>query len=115
MKARFNQVQRRRCRQFPFRERLDGRPKAQRQDRRERVVQLIYAHIPPAAILAADKHLRAQTNFEQRVQQCWLDQDCRTGAALGDWIRAECAEVQKLCQALLSWNAHGPESSAIST
>lgn len=63
MKARFNHVQRRACRQSPLRRPHDGRSKAQQQTGCEGVVQLIYAHFPPAAVLAAEKHLRAQTNI----------------------------------------------------
>lgn len=114
MKAQFNDVQRSPCRQSSHQTRLDGRFKAQQRDRRESAVQLIYAHIPPAAVLAAEKHLRAQTNIEQRVQQLWFDRGRRPVGALGDWLRAECEEVQQLCQALVNRNAHEPEPGNIS-
>ena len=102
MKAQSNRVPRRTCRRSPFQARPDGQQKVQQQKQRESAVQLIYAHIPPAVVLAADKHLRAQTNIEQRAHQLWLSRGCRPVGDLGDWLRAECEEVQKLCQALLS-------------
>jgi hypothetical protein len=93
--------------------RLKGRSKAQPRDRHEDTIQLIYAHLPPAVVLAAEQHLRAQTNIEQRAHQLWFAQGCRTGVALGDWIQAECEVVQKLCQALLSRNTREPEPDAV--
>jgi len=109
MKAQFNHAQRRMCRKSSRQARLDGQPKAQRRDRHEDTIQLIYAHLPPAVVLAAEQHLRAQTNIEQRAHQLWFAQGCRPGAALSDWVRAECEMVQNLCQALLSRNTREPE------
>lgn len=108
MKEQFNHVQRRTSRRSPVQARFDGRLKAQQQKQRESAVQLIYAHIPPAVVLAAEKHLRAQTNIEQRARQLWLSRGCRPVGDLGDWLRAECVEVQKLCQALLNRNSCEP-------
>jgi len=109
MKAQFNPVRRRMCRKSHRQARLDGRSKAQQRNRREDTIQLIYAHLPPAVVLAAEQHLRAQTHIEQRAHQLWFAQGCRPGGALGDWIRAECEVVQNLCQALLSRNTREPE------
>ena len=114
MKAHFNPVQRRMCRKSPLQARLEGRPKAQQRDRLEDTIQLIYAHLPPAVVLAAEQHLRAQTNIERRAHQLWLAQGCRAGVALNDWIRAECEVVQNLCQALLSRNSREPEPDSVS-
>jgi hypothetical protein len=114
MKSQFNPVQRRMCRKSPSQARLDGRAKAQQRDRREATIQLIYAHLPPAVVLAAEQHLRAKTNIEQRARELWFTQGCRPGGALGDWIRAECEVVQKLCQALLNRNTREPETSLVS-
>jgi hypothetical protein len=108
MKAQFNTVLRRTCRKSPFQARLNGQPKAQ-QHPHENTVQLIYAHLPPAVILATEQHLRAQTNIEQRAHQLWFAQGCRPGGALGDWLRAECEVVQDFCQTLLSRNTREPE------
>lgn len=110
MKAQFNPVQRRMCRKPPLQARVDSRPKAQPRGRHEDTIQLIYAHFPPAVVLAAEQHLRAQTNIEQRAHQLWFAQGCRPGGGLGDWIRAECEVVQNLCQALLSRNTREPDS-----
>jgi len=109
MKAQFNPVQQRTYRKSPLQARLNGQPKAQQRDRHEDTIQLIYAHLPPAVVLAAEQHLQAQTNIEQRAHQFWFAQGCRPGTALSDWVRAECEVVQNLCQALLSRNTREPE------
>ena len=109
MKAQFNPVQWRMCRKSPFQARLNGQPKAQQQEPHEDPVQLIYAHLPPAVILATEQHLQAQTNIERRAHQLWFAQGCRAGVALNDWIQAECEVVQDLCQSLLSRNNREPE------
>ena len=114
MKAQFNSVQRRLCRKSPRQARLDGRSKAQQRDRHEDTTQLIYAHLPPAVVMAAEQHLRAQTNIAQRAHELWFAQGCRPGGALGNWIRAECEVVQKLCQALLTPNTQEPEPPLVS-
>ncbi|MGO9588199.1 MAG: DUF2934 domain-containing protein [Limisphaerales bacterium] len=114
MKARFNPVQRRICRKSPLQAQFNGRSKAQHQDRHEDTIQLIYAHLPPAVVLATEQHLRAQTHIEQRAHQLWFAQGCRLGGALDDWIRAECEVVQNLCQAFLSRNTRKLEPGAVS-
>jgi hypothetical protein len=113
MKAQFNPVLRRTCRKSPFQAQLNGQPKAQ-QHSHENTVQLIYAHLPPAVILATEQHLRAQTNIEQRAHKLWFAQGCRPGDALGDWLRAEYEVVQNLCQALLSQNPRESEPDPVS-
>jgi hypothetical protein len=113
MKAQFNSVQRRMCRKPPRPARLDDRSRSQQLDGHEDTVQLIYAHLPPAVVLATEQHLRVQTNIEQRAHQLWFAQGCRPGDAFGDWIRAECEVVQNLCQALLSRNTREPETSPV--
>jgi hypothetical protein len=97
------------CRAVPRQAQLDDRLKPQPWPRDEGTVQLIYAHLPPAAILAAGQHLRAQTNIEQRAHQLWFARGYGAGDALADWIRAECEVVQNLCQALLSRSSREPE------
>ena len=114
MKTQFNPVLRRTCRKSSRPARLDGRTKAQQREPNEHTVQLIYAHLPPAVVLAAEQHLRAQTNIEQRAHELWFAQGCRPGGALGDWIRAECEVVQNLCQALLNRNHREPETELVS-
>ena len=109
MKATLNQVRRRLCRKSSLPARLDGPPKAEPRKRHQESIQLIYAHFPPAAVLAAEQHLRAQTNIERRAHQLWFAQGCRAGVALNDWVRAECEVVQDFCQALLSRNTREPE------
>ena len=74
-------------------------------------MQLIYAHFPPAAILAAERHLRAQTRIEQRAHQFWLAAGGRPGNAWADWLRAEREVVQNLCAALRSGNLLQPQTS----
>jgi hypothetical protein len=110
MKAPFNSFRPKRCRKSPLPVRRNSRPEALRRGRHENSIQLIYAHLPPAVVLAAGQHLRAQTNIEQRAHQLWFAQGCRPGGALGDWLRAECEVVQKLCEALLHRNLQKPET-----
>ncbi len=85
-----------------------GRPtrrsRTQHRARSEETAQLIYAHLPPAAVLATEQHLRAQTQIEQRAQQLWYAKGGCSGGALGDWLRAEREVVQNLCEALLHRN-----------
>ena len=114
MKAQFNAVLRRTCRKSPLQAQCSDRAKAQQQNPHENTVQLIYAHLPPAVILATEQHLRAQTNIERRAHQLWFAQGCRAGVALNDWVRAEYEVVQNLCQALLSRNTREPESDSVS-
>jgi hypothetical protein len=114
MNAQFNPAQRRVCRKSSRQARFDDRSKAQRRNRHEDTVQLIYAHLPPAVVLATEQHLRAQTNIEQRAHQLWFAQGRRPGGALGDWIRAECEVVQNLCQALLIRNSGRAETGLVS-
>ncbi len=79
---------------------------AQRKHRRETAVQLVYAHLPPATVLAVEQHLRAQTQIEQRAEQLWFAAIGRPVGALNDWLRAEREVVNKLCDALLQRNQH---------
>src|SRR5208282_6042382 len=72
MKAQFKSVQRRMCRKPPLQARVDSRPKAQPRDRHEETIQLIYAHLPPAVVLAPEQYLRAQTHIEQWAHQFGL-------------------------------------------
>lgn len=109
MKAHFHSVRRRLCRKSHQQTRFGDPPKAPGRDRQEETVQLIYAHLPPAVVLAAGQHLQAQTNIERRAHQLWFDRGCRAGGALADWLQAECETVQKLCQALLNGNTREPE------
>lgn len=114
MKTQFKTVQKRMCRKFPRQPRLDGQINVRQGEQNEDTMQLIYAHLPPAIVLATEQHLRAQTNIEQRAHELWFAQGCRPGGALGDWIRAECEVVQHLCQALLSRKAREPEPAPVS-
>ena len=85
----------------PFhRARPDCRPETQRPDGQPARVQLIYAHLPPATILATRQHLRAQTRIEQRAQQLWFTGKARSADALNHWLRAEQEVVRELCAAL---------------
>jgi hypothetical protein len=104
MKAPFNPVRPKLCRKSPLPSQRNGRPEAPRRGRHEDTIQLIYAHLPPAVVLAAGQHVQAQTNIEQRAHQLWFSRGCRPGSALGDWIRAESEVVQNLCRALLGRN-----------
>jgi hypothetical protein len=109
MKAQFNSVRRRMCRKIHPQTRSGDRPNAQPRDRHEETVQLIYAHLPPAVVMAAGQHLLAQTNIERRAHQLWFDRGCCAGGALADWLQAECEMLQNLCQALLNGSAREPE------
>ena len=95
-----------------FPARPDRRSRTQSRARPEETAQLIYAHLPPAAVLATEQHLRAQTQIEQRAQQRWYARGGCSGGALGDWLRAEREVVQNLCDALLRRNLWKPESAA---
>ena len=63
-------------------------------------IQLIYAHLPPASVLAAEQHLRSQTQIEQRTEQLWFARHGRPATAWIDWLQKERKVVQKLCAAL---------------
>jgi hypothetical protein len=114
MKTQSNPVQRKACRKPPLQVRLDGRPRTQPRDRHPDTIQLVYAHLPPAVVLATEQHLRTQTNIEQRAHQLWFARGCLPGSALGDWLRAEGEMVQSLCQALLGRNTREPELAPVS-
>ena len=92
------------CRKPCFPARPDFHANTQRRARKEATTQLIYAHFPPAAVLAAEQHLRAQTQIEQRAQQLWFARGRRPESALGDWLQAERELVQELCAALQHQN-----------
>jgi len=99
--------------QKPFpRSRFVDRCTGQRQDHHPDTIQLIYAHLPPAVILATEQHLRAQTQIEQRAQQLWFERGSRPGNALNDWLRAEREVVQNLCAALRHRRIPEPEAAA---
>ena len=114
MKTQLNPVQRKTCRKSPLQARLNGQLKAQQRDRHEDTIQLIYAHLPPAVVLATEQHLRAQTHIKRRAHQLWFDQGCRAGVALNDWVQAEYEVIQNLCHALLSRNTLEPEPDPVS-
>ena len=114
MKSQSNPVRRRVCRKIHRQTRPDGRTNARQRDQNEDAALLIYAHLPPAVVLATEQHLRVQTNIEQRARELWFAQGCRPGGTLGDWIRAECEVVQQLCQALLDRNHREPETGLVS-
>jgi hypothetical protein len=110
MKTPLNLVPRQMCRR-PFRQtQPDDRRRVQRQDHREETIQLIYAHLPPAVVLATEQHLRAQTQIEQRAQQLWFARDGRSVSALSDWLQAEREVVRQLCDALRHPGNREPES-----
>lgn len=90
-----------------------GRAKAQNTNHRERPVQLVYASLPPAAVLAVEQHLRVQTQIEQRARQLWLAAVSRPVAAANDWLRAEREVVNELCRALRHPDHRPPEPAAI--
>jgi len=89
---------------------LAGRRSAQHPEPARKNFQLIYVHLPPAAILATELHLRAQTQIEQREQHLWFAGDRAPGGAMKDWLRAEQEVVMALCRALLRPGAHEPQS-----
>jgi hypothetical protein len=113
MTTQSNLDQRRMCRKSPRLARLDGQTNARQRDQSKDTTQLIYAHLPPAVVLATEQHLRAQTKIEQRARELWFNQGCLPGNALGDWIRAEYDVVQQLCQALLGRNHREPETGLV--
>ena len=114
MKTQSNVVQLKICPKSPRPARLGGQTNVRRRDQNEKTTQLIYAHLPPAIVLATEQHLRAQTNIEQRARELWFTQGCQPGGALGYWIRAECEVVQQLCQALLNRNPGREETGLVS-
>lgn len=83
------------------RSRWKWQARAPREDRDEETVQLIYAHLPPATVLAMEQHLRAQTRIEQRAQRLWFAAVGRPAGTIEAWVRAERDVVQELCDALL--------------
>ena len=83
MKTQFNPVLRRTCQKSSPPARLDDRSKAQQSEPHENTVQLIYAHLPPAVVLAAEQHLRAQTNIEQRAHELWFSPRLPSGRRAG--------------------------------
>jgi len=114
MKTQSNLIQRRMRRKSARPARPYGKARARQRDQNENATQLIYAHLPPAIVLATEQHLRAQTNIEQRARELWFAQGRRPGNALGDWIRSECEVVQQLCQALLNRNPGRAETGLVS-
>ena len=90
---------------YPTHKRRKGRscglPKERRPNRPGKTMQLIYAHLPPATVLAMEQHLRAQTQIQQRAQHLWLSGNNRVENTLENWLRAEREVVQNLCTALL--------------
>jgi hypothetical protein len=79
---------------------------------RQETVQLIYAHLPPAVILATGQHLLAQAQIEQRAHQIWLASNSRAEDTLNNWLRAEREVVDNLCAALSQKHIKEPESDA---
>lgn len=93
-----------------FQKRHNGRSRAHHSSRAKKAIQFIYAHLPPAIILATAQHIRAQTQIEQRAQQIWFAGNDRPENTLDNWLRAEREVVQNLCEALLHRNVQEPES-----
>jgi len=110
MKAAFNLIRPKASRKRFRPARLAARPKAQRRSCPAKTLQMIYAQLPPAFVLAAEHHLRAQTQIEQRAQQLWFAGGGRPEGALENWLQAEREVVQKLCEALRPRNFREPES-----
>jgi len=110
MNAQLEPAPRRMCRRPFVRAQFDNRRREQRRNHREESIQLIYAHLPPATVLATEQHLRAQTQIEQRAHQLWFAKGGHPSGALNDWLRAEREVVQKLCDALLHRDNREPES-----
>ena len=110
MKALPDRLSQRKCRTYFRPAQLDRRPGAQPRADAGGTVQLIYAHLPPAVVLATEQHLRAQTRIEQRAQQLWFAGGCQPGQALQDWLQAEREVVHHLCAALRHGNAPEPET-----
>jgi hypothetical protein len=75
-----------------------------------KTIQLIYAHLPPASILATGQHLLAQTQIEQRAHQLWQAGNGHPEDSLNDWLRAERETVEKLCLALAQKGGKETES-----
>ena len=82
---------------------------------REHPVQLVYAYLPPAMVLAADQHLRAQTRIEQRAQQLWLSSVGLPADVVNNWLNAEHEVVSELCRALSLPTQPQPELAALHT
>jgi len=100
MNPTFNPAPRKTCRKPFHPSRLDRQPETQRPNAPADNIQLIYAHLPPATIMATEQHLRTQTRIEQRAQQLWFVGKNRSEDALNHWLRAEQEVVQELCAAL---------------
>jgi hypothetical protein len=88
----------------------NDRSKAHHQSRTKQTIQFIYAHLPPAVILATGQHLRAQTQIERWAQQLWFAENGRSEDTLDNWLRAEREVVQNLSEALLHRNGQESES-----
>ena len=110
MKTLLDRIPQRKCRKHFRPVRLDRRPGTQLRADAGETVQLIYAHLPRAVVLATEQHLRAQTRIEQRAQQLWFAGGCQPGQALQDWLQAEREVVRHLCVALQRENAPEPET-----
>ncbi len=64
-----------------------------------KAIQIIYSHLPPAAVLAREQRLRNPTRLEQRTEQLWFGG--KAGAnGWQDWLRTERKLARKLCRAL---------------
>ena len=94
------------------RSRFENRSNGRHRDRRPNTIQLVYAHLPPAVIMATGQHLRAQTQIEKQAHQLWFERGSRPGDALGNWLRAEREVVRELCAALLPRHPQEPEVTA---
>ena len=70
----------------------------------KRCVQVIYAHLPPAMVLAGQQHFRAQTSLEQAVSRRWFAREDQQGGGWDSWLRKEREVVNQLCEALLRGN-----------
>ena len=81
-----------------------GQQKTGRHVCRGKSIQLVYAHLPPAVVLAMGKHLRAQTQIEQRAQEMWFAGRDHIQVSLNDWLRKEQEIVKRLCDVLLHGN-----------
>jgi hypothetical protein len=66
-------------------------------------VQVIYGHLPPAAVLAREQHLRNPTYLEQRAEQRWFGGNAGPDGWDG-WRRTERQVVRRLCRALQRQN-----------
>ena len=72
-------------------------------------VQLIYAHLPPAPVLAGQQHLRAQTSLEQAGCRRWFASERWPGGAYENWLRTENELVNQLCEALMRGSLTRPQ------